>query len=116
MRHGNIGRQLSRNSSQRRALMKSLVISLLKHKRIKTTVAKAKELRRVVEPFITLSKIDTVANRRLAFSRIRCESTVAILFTQLGPQYKERPGGYTRSLKCGFRAGDNAPLALIELV
>ncbi|HEV2614337.1 MAG TPA: 50S ribosomal protein L17 [Gammaproteobacteria bacterium] len=116
MRHGNTGRQLSRNSSQRRALLRSLVISLVDHGRITTTVAKAKELRGVAERLITLAKVDSLARRRLLDSRLRNKAAVAKLFNELGPQYKERAGGYLRILKCGFRAGDNAPLALVELV
>ncbi len=116
MRHRNIGRQLSRNSSHRKALLRNMASSLVKHEVIKTTLPKAKELRRVIEPLITLSKSDSVAKRRLAFSRVRDSEVVAKLFTDLGPRYKTRPGGYTRILKCGFRAGDNAPMAIIELV
>lgn len=116
MRHGNTGRQLSRNSSQRHALLRSLVISLVDHGRITTTVAKAKELRGVAERLITLAKVDSLARRRLLDSRLRNKAAVAKLFNELGPQYKERAGGYLRILKCGYRAGDNAPLALVELV
>jgi len=116
MRHRKIGRQLSRNSSHRKATLQSLSIALIKHGAIKTTVAKAKELRRVAEPLITRAKIDSVHNRRTCFSRLRDKESVGILFTDLGPRYKERPGGYTRIIKCGYRAGDNAPMAYIELV
>jgi len=116
MRHRKIGRQLSRNSSHRKATLQSLSVALIKYGAIKTTVAKAKELRRVAEPLITRSKSDSVHNRRTAFSRLRDKEVVGILFNDLGPRYKERPGGYTRIIKCGYRAGDNAPMALIELV
>lgn len=116
MRHRNIGRQLSRNSSHRKALMKSLMISLFRHEMIKTTLPKAKELRRFAEPMITLSKEDNLSKRRLAFARLRDRVVVTKLFTELGPRYKERTGGYLRILKCGFRHGDNAPLAIVELV
>ena len=116
MRHRKIGRQLSRNSSHRKATLQSLSIALIKHGAIKTTVAKAKELRRVAEPLITRAKIDSVHNRRTCFSRLRDKESVGILFNDLGPRYKERPGGYTRIIKCGYRAGDNAPMAYIELV
>ncbi len=116
MRHRKIGRQLSRNSSHRKATLQSLSVALIKHGAIKTTVAKAKELRRVAEPLITRAKNDSVHNRRTAFSRLRDKEVVGILFNDLGPRYKERPGGYTRIIKCGYRAGDNAPMAFIELV
>ncbi len=116
MRHRKIGRQLSRNSSHRKATLQSLSIALIKNGIIKTTVAKAKELRRVAEPLITRSKVDSVHNRRTAFSRLRDKESVGILFNELGPRYAERPGGYTRIIKCGYRAGDNAPMAYIELV
>jgi len=116
MRHRKIGRQLSRNSSHRKATLQSLSVALIKYGAIKTTVAKAKELRRVAEPLITRSKNDSVHNRRTAFSRLRDKEVVGILFNDLGPRYKERAGGYTRTIKCGYRAGDNAPMALIELV
>lgn len=116
MRHRNTGRQLSRNSSHRKAMLRNMATSLLSHEVIKTTVAKAKELRRVAEPLITLAKIDSVHKRRLAFSRLRDRDVVTKLFNELGPRYKERPGGYMRILKMGFRAGDNAPMALVELV
>ena len=116
MRHRKSGRQLNRNSSHRAAMFRNMASSLLEHEIIKTTLPKAKELRRVAEPLITLAKTDTVANRRLAFSRTRDEAVVGKLFTELGPRYQDRPGGYTRILKCGFRPGDSAPMAYIELV
>jgi len=116
MRHRKIGRQLSRNSSHRKATLQSLSIALIKYGAIKTTVAKAKELRRVVEPLITRSKVDSVHNRRIVFSRLRDKECVGILFNELGARYAERQGGYTRIIKCGYRAGDNAPMAYIELV
>ena len=116
MRHRMSGRSLNRTSSHRKAMLQNLTISLVEHEMIKTTLPKAKELRRVAEPLITLAKIDSVANRRLAFNRLRNDSTVGKLFTALGPRYKERPGGYVRILKCGFRKGDNAPMAYVELV
>jgi len=116
MRHRNSGRALSRTSSHRAALMRNMSKSLIEHELIRTTVPKAKELRRVVEPLITLAKTDSVANRRLAFSRLRDDATVAKLFTDLGPRFKERPGGYLRILKAGFRPGDNAPVAIVQLV
>jgi large subunit ribosomal protein L17 len=116
MRHRKSGRQLNRNSSHRQAMFSNMTASLVEHEIIKTTLPKAKELRRVAEPLITLAKNDSVANRRLAFDRLRNKETVGKLFSDLGPRYNERPGGYTRILKCGFRAGDNAPMAYIELV
>ncbi|WP_068544987.1 50S ribosomal protein L17 [Thalassotalea crassostreae] len=116
MRHRKSGRQLNRNSSHRQAMFRNMASSLVKHGTIKTTVAKAKELRRVVEPLITLAKTDSVANRRLAFARTRDNEVVGLLFNELGPRYQERPGGYTRILKCGFRTGDKAPMAYIQLV
>lgn len=116
MRHRFSGRRLGRTSSHRKALFKNMTASLVEHEIIRTTLPKAKELRRVVEPLITLAKEDSVAKRRLAFDRIRHRSTVQKLFNELGPRYKERPGGYLRILKCGFRAGDNAPMAYVELV
>ncbi|MBW3566600.1 MAG: 50S ribosomal protein L17 [Proteobacteria bacterium] len=116
MRHRNIGRQLSRNSSHRSAMLQNLAVSILRHEAVKTTLPKAKEVRRVVEPLITLAKEDSVAKRRLAFDRLRDREIVTKLFNELGPHYKERPGGYLRSLKAGFRAGDNAPMAYIQLV
>ncbi|TRW47874.1 50S ribosomal protein L17 [Aliidiomarina halalkaliphila] len=116
MRHRKSGRQLNRNSSHRQAMFRNMASSLVRHEVIKTTVPKAKELRRVIEPLITLAKEDSVANRRLAFARTRDKEVVGKLFNELGPRFSERPGGYTRILKCGFRAGDNAPMAFIELV
>jgi large subunit ribosomal protein L17 len=116
MRHQKSGRKLNRTSSHREAMFKNMASSLIKHELIRTTLPKAKELRRVAEPLITLGKIDGVANRRLAFSRLRDKEAVGKLFVELGPRYKERPGGYLRILKCGFRPGDNAPMAYVELV
>lgn len=116
MRHRKSGRQLNRNSSHRAAMFRNMAVSLFEHEVIKTTLPKAKELRRVAEPLITLAKEDSVANRRLAFSRTRSKVAVGKLFNDLGPRYAERPGGYTRILKCGFRPGDSAPMAYIELV
>ena len=116
MRHRKSGRHLNRNSSHRQAMFRNMSCSLLRHELIKTTVPKAKELRRVVEPLITLARHDSVANRRLAFSRLRDRDMVTKLFSEIGPRYETRPGGYTRILKCGFRAGDTAPMAFIELV
>lgn len=116
MRHRKSGRQLNRNSSHRKAMFRNMACSLIEHEVIRTTVPKAKELRRVAEPLITLAKSDSVANRRLAFSRMRSKAAVGKLFSEIGPRYEERPGGYTRILKCGFRAGDAAPMAFVELV
>jgi len=116
MRHRKSGRKFSRTSAHRKAMFRNMTASLVEHELIKTTLPKAKELRRVAEPLITLSKNDSVANRRLAFSRLRSDAAVAKLFDELGPRYNERPGGYLRILKCGFRAGDNAPMAFVELV
>ena len=116
MRHQKSGRKLNRTSSHREAMFKNMASSLIKHELIRTTLPKAKELRRVAEPLITLAKVDGVANRRLAFSRLRDKEAVGKLFVELGPRYKERPGGYLRILKCGFRPGDNAPMAYVELV
>jgi len=116
MRHRKSGRQLNRNSSHRQAMFKNMAGSLVKHEVIKTTLPKAKELRRVIEPLITMAKEDSVANRRLAFARTGDKEVVGKLFNELGPRYEARPGGYTRILKCGFRAGDNAPMAYVELV
>jgi len=116
MRHRQSGRKLNRNSSHRKAMFKNMSISLVEHELIKTTVPKAKELRRVIEPLITLAKIDSVANRRLAFSRLNSKEAVGKLFSDLGPRYETRPGGYIRILKCGFRTGDKAPMAYVELV
>lgn len=116
MRHRKSGRQLNRNSSHRQAMFRNMAGSLVRHEVIRTTLPKAKELRRVVEPLITLAKSDSVANRRLAFARTRDKDIVGKLFSELGPRYQERAGGYTRILKCGFREGDKAPMAYIELV
>ena len=116
MRHRQSGRQLNRNSSHREAMYRNMAASLVEHEVIRTTLPKAKELRRVIEPMITRAKQDTVANRRLLFSRLRDRDAVSKLFNELGPHYNERPGGYLRILKCGFRPGDNAPMALVELV
>ena len=116
MRHHHSGRQLNRNSSHRKAMFKNMASSLFRHELIKTTLPKAKELRRVAEPLITKAKVDSVANRRYVYDRIRDREMVGKLFAELGPRYKERPGGYLRILKCGYRAGDKAPMALVELV
>ena len=116
MRHRKSGRHLNRTSSHRQAMFRNMAASLIEHEIIKTTLPKAKELRRVAEPLITLAKEDSVANRRLAFSRTRDKAAVGKLFAELGPRYEGRPGGYTRILKCGYRAGDAAPMAYIELV
>jgi large subunit ribosomal protein L17 len=116
MRHRTSGRQLSRNSSHRTAMFRNMAVSLVEHELIRTTLPKAKELRRFAEPLITLAKSDSVANRRLAFSRTRSKEAVGKLFSELGPRYKERPGGYIRILKCGFRPGDSSPMAFVELV
>jgi large subunit ribosomal protein L17 len=116
MRHRQGLRKLNRTSSHRLAMLRNMCVSLLQHEAIKTTVPKAKELRRAVEPLITLAKEPTVANRRLAFDRLRDRDVVTKLFNELGPRYQTRPGGYTRILKMGFRVGDNAPLAFVELV
>ncbi len=116
MRHRKSGRQLNRNSSHRKAMFKNMSVSMVKHEFIKTTLAKAKELRRVVEPLVTLSKQDSVANRRLAFDRLRDREAVTKLFNDLGPRFKERPGGYLRILKCGYRAGDKATMAYVQFV
>jgi large subunit ribosomal protein L17 len=116
MRHRKSGRQLNRNSSHRKAMFSNMATSLIEHGIIKTTLPKAKELRRVAEPLITLAKEDSVSKRRLAFSRLRDDAAVGKLFNELGPKYKERNGGYTRIMKCGFRTGDVAPMAYIELV
>ena len=116
MRHRKSGRQLNRNSSHRKAMFRNMAVSLMQHEVIKTTLPKAKELRRVAEPLITMAKTDSVAKRRLAFSRLRDRSIVTKLFNVLGPRYKERPGGYLRILKCGFRSGDKAPMAIVELM
>jgi len=116
MRHGHGLRKLNRTSSHRLAMLQNMMNSLIEHEAIKTTVPKAKELRRVIEPMITLAKKPTVANKRLAFNRLRDRDSVVKLFAELGPRYQARPGGYTRILKMGFRVGDNAPMALVELV
>jgi large subunit ribosomal protein L17 len=116
MRHRNSNRKLNRTSSHRQAMLRNMATSLLRHEIIKTTLPKAKELRRVAEPLITLGKSATLANRRLAFSRLRDRDIVGKLFGELGPRYQARNGGYLRILKCGFRDGDNAPMALVELV
>jgi large subunit ribosomal protein L17 len=116
MRHRNSNRKLNRTSSHRQAMLRNMATSLLRHEIIKTTLPKAKELRRIAEPLITLGKDATLANRRLAFSRLRDRDIVGKLFNELGPRYSTRPGGYLRILKCGFRNGDNAPMALVELV
>ncbi|MAS83582.1 MAG: 50S ribosomal protein L17 [Legionellales bacterium] len=116
MRHRESGRKLNRNSSHRKAMFRNMAASLIEHEIIKTTLPKAKELRRVAEPLITMAKIDSVAKRRIAFSRIRDRNVVTKLFNELGPRYKKRPGGYLRILKCGFRSGDKAPMAIVELV
>jgi large subunit ribosomal protein L17 len=116
MRHGNGLRKLNRTSSHRLAMLRNMCNSLIAHEAIKTTLPKAKELRRVVEPLITLAKVPTVANRRLAFDRLRDRDSVVKLFDVLGPRFNARPGGYTRILKMGFRVGDNAPMAFVELV
>jgi large subunit ribosomal protein L17 len=116
MRHRNGLRKLNRTSSHRLAMLRNLTVSLLKHEAIKTTLPKAKELRRVVEPMITLGKTPTLSNKRMAFDRLRDRDMVVKLFGELGPRYAQRPGGYLRILKCGFRVGDNAPMAFVELV
>ena len=116
MRHRHSGRQLNRNSSHRKAMFRNMTVSLVEHELIKTTVAKAKELRGYAEPLITLAKSDSVANSRLAFDRTRSKAAVGKLFSELGPRYQERPGGYIRILKCGYRTGDKAPMAYVELV
>ena len=116
MRHRKSGRQLNRNSSHRKAMFSNMANSLFDHEIIRTTLPKAKELRRVAEPLITLAKTDSVANRRMAFARLRDKAMVGKLFSTIGPRNKTRPGGYTRIMKCGFRSGDSAPMAYIELV
>lgn len=116
MRHQNSGRKLNRTSSHRKAMFQNMMVSMLRHEVIKTTLPKAKELRRFVEPMITLGKTDSLANRRLAFNRLRDREIVGKLFSDIGPRNANRAGGYLRILKCGFRAGDNAPMALVELV
>jgi large subunit ribosomal protein L17 len=116
MRHRKSGKQLNRNSSHRKAMFRNMMTSLFQHELIRTTLPKAKELRRFAEPLITLAKEDSVASRRLAFSRLRDKAAVGKLFTNLGPRFQKRPGGYLRILKCGFRSGDAAPMAIVELV
>lgn len=116
MRHRESGRKLNRNSTHRKAMFRNMAVSLMQHELIKTTLPKAKELRRVAEPLITIAKTDSVAKRRLAFSRLRDRAAVTKLFNELGPRYRDRPGGYLRILKCGYRAGDKAPMAVVELV
>ena len=116
MRHRKVGRKLNRTSSHRKAMLRNMAASLFTHEVIRTTLPKAKELRRVAEPLITLSKEDSVAHRRLAFDRLRDRGVVTKLFSELGPRFQSRPGGYLRILKCGFRVGDNAPLAYVELL
>ncbi len=116
MRHRKSGKHFNRTGAHRRALMRNLSIALFEHEAIRTTLPKAKELRRVAEPLITLAKVDSVANRRLAFNRLRNKAAVGKLFSELGPRFRDRAGGYSRVLKMGFRAGDSAPMALIELV
>ena len=116
MRHRKSGRHLNRDSSHRKAMFRNMACSLLEHEVIRTTLPKAKELRKFAEPLITLAKSDSVANRRLAFARTGSKEVVGKLFTELGPRYQDRPGGYTRILKCGFRTGDSAPMAFVELV
>ncbi|AAF83987.1 50S ribosomal protein L17 [Xylella fastidiosa] len=116
MRHQKSGRKFNRTDAHRGAMFSNMVASLFKYQLIKTTLPKAKELRRVAEPLITLAKVDSVANRRLAFARLRNKEAVGILFSNLGPRYVTRPGGYIRLLKCGFRHGDNAPMAYVEML
>ncbi|MBX9705342.1 MAG: 50S ribosomal protein L17 [Gammaproteobacteria bacterium] len=116
MRHRKSGRKLNRNSSHRSAMFRNMAISLIEHDQIKTTLPKAKELRRVIEPLVTLAKNDSVAHRRTAFNRLRSKEAVSKLFAELGPRFKERPGGYVRVLKAGFRKDDDAPMAVIEFV
>lgn len=116
MRHRQSGRKLNRNSSSRKAMFRNMAASLVRHEMIKTTLPKAKELRRVAEPLITIAKKDSVSNRRLAFARVRDREVVTKLFNELGPRYESRPGGYLRILKCGYRSGDKAPMAYVELV
>jgi large subunit ribosomal protein L17 len=116
MNHRNSGRKLGRNSSHRKAMFRNMAVSILKHELIKTTLPKAKEVRGFIEPLITLGGMDSVANRRLAFSRLRDSAMVAKLFDEIGPRFKTRPGGYLRLVKCGLRPGDNAPMAIVALV
>ena len=115
MHHRKSGRKLGRNSSHREMMFRNMMSSIIKHEMIKTTLAKAKEVRTKLEPLITLSKVDSVANRRLAFSRLRDKAAVAKLFSEIGPRHTDRPGGYLRVLKCGFRSGDSAPMAIVEI-
>jgi len=116
MRHQKAGRTLGRKSSHRKAMYKNMAVSLIQHETIRTTLPKAKELRRVVEPLITMAKLDGVARRRLAFSRLRDKASVGKLFNELGPRFKDRPGGYLRILKIGYRPGDSAPMAIVQLM
>ncbi len=116
MRHAKTGRKLGRNSAHRSAMFRNMVVSLVKHDAIRTTLPKAKELRRMAEPFVTLARTDSMANRRLVFSRLRDDAAVTRLFGELAPRYRTRPGGYLRVLKCGFRPGDNAPMAMVMWV
>ena len=116
MRHQKSGRKLNRTSSHRQAMFRNMAASLIRHEEIRTTLPKAKELRRVAEPLITMAKSPSLARRRLAFARLRDSAAVAKLFDELGPRFQDRPGGYTRILKCGFRTGDHAPMALVQLV
>ena len=116
MRHHKSGRKLNRTSSHRQAMFRNMAASLIRYEEIRTTLPKAKELRRVAEPLITMAKSSSLARRRLAFARLRDSAAVAKLFDELGPRFQDRPGGYTRILKCGFRSGDNAPMALVQLV
>ncbi len=116
MRHRNSGRKFSRDSSHRRSMFRNMAVSLMQHEQIRTTLPKAKELRRVVEPLITMAKNDSVSKRRMAFDRLRDRETVTKLFNELGPRYQARPGGYLRILKCGYRPGDAAPMAIVQLV
>jgi len=116
MRHQKSGRKLNRTSSHRQAMFRNMAASLIRHEEIRTTLPKAKELRRVAEPLITMAKSPSLARRRLAFARLRDSAAVAKLFNELGPRFQDRPGGYTRILKCGFRSGDHAPMALVQLV
>ena len=116
MRHQKSGRKLNRTSSHRQAMFRNMAASLIRHEEIRTTLPKAKELRRVAEPLITMAKSPSLARRRLAFARLRDSAAVAKLFDELGPRFQNRPGGYTRILKCGFRSGDHAPMALVQLV
>ena len=116
MRHGNSNRKLNRTSSHRAAMFRNMSVSLLRHEIIRTTLPKAKELRRTIEPLITISKTDTVANRRLVYARIRDKDAVKVLFEKIGPRFSKRPGGYVRVLKAGYRTGDSAPMALVQLL